>query len=126
MSAKCSGRLELQIAADGGTYLCQTREIDQGQIENMRGVDLEVDGLSINPLVTSSDPRSLIFDFPLDIRKVGKSSVGNMVKLCPFRTAGSIGRPVRVVRGIGSIFVLGNVDKLQDQWSTSADATASR
>lgn len=92
----------------------------------MRGVDLEVDRLTIDALVVTSDPGRLILDFTLDIGKVCESPARYVYELSPLRSASSCGRFVGITLGVGRILVLGHVDQLQDQRSTGADATAPR
>lgn len=66
-------------------YLRKPRQIDEGQTQDMWGVYLEVDRLSVDPLVIARYSCSLIFDFPLDVLKLCESSVGYMVEFGPFR-----------------------------------------
>lgn len=58
----------------------------------MRGINLEIDGLSVDTLVDASDSSRLVFNLALHIGKVVKLSVGDVMKFCPFRAAGSGGR----------------------------------
>lgn len=105
------------------TYLCKTWQIHQSQVQHVRRVDLEIDGLAVDALVASGDAGSLVLDFALDIAKVREAATGNMVKLCPL---------IRTSRGcvaIGSVGVLYrlvrlDIDELQDQ-RPSCDNTAS-
>lgn len=91
----------------------------------MRRVDLEVDGLSVDALVASCYPGSLILDLALDVRKIVKPSVRNVVELGPFGASRGGRRLVRIARWVGGILVLGDVDELEDQGSTGADAASS-
>jgi hypothetical protein len=50
----------------------------------MRGVDFQVNGLPIDAFVVSRYPRRFVLDFPFDVLKIGKSTVGYVMKLCPF------------------------------------------
>lgn len=86
--ARCGNRRLLEAWA---SHLCQTREIDQSQVEDVRGVDLEVDGLSVDAFVVTGDSGRLVLNLALYITKVVESSVGDMVKLCPFGATGSAG-----------------------------------
>lgn len=93
----------------------------------MGRVDFEIDGLARDALVVTSDTSGFVLDLTLDIAKVGEAAVGNMIELCPF--AGSRGRviPLRSVGGGGGFGVLvRDIDELEDQRSTSDNATASR
>ena len=92
----------------------------------MRGVDLEVNGLSVNTLIVTSDSRCLGLDLALHVAKVVEPPVGDMVKLCPLGSASSARGPIRIALGIGSAFIFGDIDELEDQGPTSADATSSR
>lgn len=88
--------------------------------------DLEVDGLAVDSLVGAGNSGCLIFDFALDVAKIGESPVRNMVELCPFVAASSIWVPVA---GMGHIFglVVGrDIDELKDEGSSSNDSTAAR
>ena len=77
----------------------------------MWGVDLEVDGLAIDALVVSRNPRSLILDLPLDVAEVVEPPVRDVVKLGPL-VRGGLGRVsvagVRVIAGI----IAGHIDEL--------------
>jgi len=50
----------------------------------MRGVNFEVDGLSVDALVVTSYPGSLILDLPLYVLEVREPTIWDMMKLCPF------------------------------------------
>lgn len=107
------------------TYLGQARQINQGQVENMRRVDLEVYGLPVDTLVVASNSSRLILNFPLDIREISEATVWDMVELGPFRTTTSRGGPVRVRNSIGSSVFLRDIDELKNQWPTRDDAASS-
>lgn len=92
----------------------------------MRRVDLEVNGLSVNALVGSCDPSRLILDFSLDIREVIEATVRDVMKFGPFRAAGSCRGGVGIADRVGSIFIIMDVDELEDEGATSYDATSSR
>lgn len=50
----------------------------------MRGVDLQVDGLTVDALVATSYPRCFVLDLTLDVRKVCESSIRDVDELSPF------------------------------------------
>lgn len=91
----------------------------------MRGVDFEIDGLSIDALVAASDSCGFIFNFPFDIGKVVEPSVGYVMKLCPFRSAGSRRRTIRVICWVRRGVIIEDVDELQNQGPASDDAASS-
>lgn len=96
----------------------------------MRRVDFQVNGLSVDTLVGTSNSRRLILDFSLDIYKIGESSIGDVVELGPFSAARSsrraVGVVVGLVVGLGAGLVVYDVDELKNQRSSSHNATASR
>jgi len=110
-------------------YLGQTRQINQRQTQDMWRVYLEIDGLTVDPLVGSCYSRRLILDFPLDILEVCELAPRDMMELCPFslrcRHASWCVRDVDFVVH-RSIFFAGYVDKLQDEGSSSDYAAAAR
>ena len=106
-------------------YLGQAREINQGQIENMRRVNFEINGLSVDSLIGAGDTRSLVLNLALDIGKVVEPSIGDMVELCPLGASRSGGRAEAVLDWLGSILIFGDIDELQDKRATGDDATAS-
>lgn len=115
----------IKSLAGGAAYLGQAGKINEGQVENMRRVDFQVDGLSVDSLVGTGDARRLIFDLALDIGKVVETSIGNVVELCPLGTSRSGGRAETVLCSVGGVLVLGNVDELQDKRATGNNTTAS-
>lgn len=117
------------IVNQGRTHLCQTRQIDQGQAKDVRGIDFEVYGLPVDTFIIARYPGRLILDFPLHFCKVGESSAGHVVKFCPFILAcdacWSMWYMNFIIFGlIGAI--TGYVDELEDKRSSSDDAAASR
>lgn len=77
----------------------------------MWGVNLEVDGLTIDALVVSCNPRGLILDLPLDVAEVVEPPVRDVVKLSPL-VRGGLGRvPVAGVRVIAGI-ITRHIDEL--------------
>jgi hypothetical protein len=109
------------------TDLCKTGQIDQSQTKNMGRVDLQIDGLTVDTLVISSDSGRLVLNLPLDLAKIVEATARDMVELSPLILASDRGRSVWHVNLIafGSVGVAGDVDELQDQRSTSDDAAAS-
>lgn len=105
-------------------YLCEAGKINECQVEHMWRVDLEVNGLSVDAFVVARHSCRLVFDLALYIRKVIEAAVRNMVKLGPFRPSGNVGRFVGVGGRVEGTLVLGYVDELQDQGSSSTNATA--
>lgn len=89
----------------------------------MRGVDLEIDRLTVDAFVATCDPRRLILNLSLDVRKISEPSAGNVMELGPLRATSNSRRSIGVVEGIRRVLVLLDVDKLKDQRSSGADAT---
>lgn len=91
----------------------------------MRRVNLEVDGLSVDSLVTASDASRLVLDLTLHIAKVCVAAADNVMKLGPLGRAG-LGR-VAIV-GIGVLYRLFGLDvnELEDERSARDDAAATR
>lgn len=92
----------------------------------MGRVDLEVDGLAVDSLVGTGDSRRLVLNLPLDVGKVCEATARDVMELCPLRSPGRSRGPEAVLHGIWEVFILGDVDELEDKGSTGADATASR
>lgn len=105
-------------------YLCEAGKINKCQVEHMWGVDFEVDGLSVDSLVVARHSCCFVLDFALYIRKVIEAAVRDMVELGPFGSSGKVGGPVGVGGRVEGTLVLGYVDELQDQGSSSTNATA--
>lgn len=92
----------------------------------MGGVDLEVDGLAVNALVGTGNTGRLVLNLALNIGKVCKASVGNVVEFGPFGAAGGRGRAVGQRRRVGHSIVIGDVDELEDEGTTGDNAGATR
>lgn len=75
-------------------YLCQTGKVDQRQIQDMGRVDFEIDRLTRDALVVTSDAGRLVFDFALDIAKIGEAAIGDMIELCPLSWSRDIRVPI--------------------------------
>lgn len=56
----------------------------------MGGIDLEVDGLSVDALVRAGHTRGLVLDLTLDIREVCELPAGDVMELCPFGASRSM------------------------------------
>ena len=110
-------------------YFSQAGQIYQGQAEDVRRVDLEVDGLSVDAFVVASNSRRLILDLALHLLEVVESSTGYVIELAPFVLSGYRCGSMRHVDFIVARFVFavgGYVDELQDERSSSDNAGASR
>jgi hypothetical protein len=97
-------------------HLGQTWQIDQSQAQDVRGVDFEVDGLSVDALVRACDPVGLVFNLPLDFLEIVESTARNVVELSPFILTSDRLGGVRDVDCVVFGFVGargGNVDELQ-------------
>jgi hypothetical protein len=95
----------------------------------VRGVDLEVDGLSVDALVRACDPVGLILNLPLDFLEIVESAARDVVELSPLVLTGDGLGGVRDVDCIVFGFVGargGNVDELQDERSPCYDAATAR
>jgi hypothetical protein len=104
-------------------YLCQTRQIDQRQVEDVGRVDLEVDGLAVDAFVAAGYTRRLILDFSLDVAEVCEPPVGNVMELCPLVSA-SCSRALVCRRNMVFVVRGRDVYELEDQWSSGNDASA--
>lgn len=93
----------------------------------MRGVYLEVYGLARDALVVAGNSSGLVLDLALDVAKVGKAPVGDMVELGPFAGPCDIWVPLRGMRsilgGVGRL-VIRDVDELEDQGTACDDAAS--
>lgn len=78
-------------------HFCQTRQVDQGQIEYVWAVDLEVNWKLGDALVLSCHPVRLILDLLSDFSKVRESlvQVQKFSVLCPGRKRGGVALPRR-------------------------------
>jgi hypothetical protein len=85
-------------------------------------VDFEVYRLPVDALVIARYPRRLVLDFPLDILEFRESSIGYVVKLGPFWLCSYRGRCV----SLWGIVIGWDIDELENEWSSSNDATATR
>ena len=85
----------------------------------MRRVDFEVYWLPVDALVVASYSRRLVLDFPLDILKLRKSSIRDVVELGPFWLCGHSGRCV----GFWRVVIGWDIDELENEWSPSHDPT---
>lgn len=86
----------------------------------MRGVDFEVYWRPTDSLIVTSYPGRFVLDFPLDVLKFGKSSVWDMMELCPFPL-------LWWWATIWAIFLLGwDIYELEDKRSSGDDTTSTR
>jgi hypothetical protein len=107
-------------------YLGQTWKINKRQVQDIRRVDLEVDGLPVDALVASCYSGCFILDLALDVAEIGEAAVRDVVELGPFRST-SLGRRSVWVSRLGSALIfIRDVDKLEDKRSPCDDAAASR
>lgn len=106
----------------------KTWQIDEGQTENIWRVDLEVDGLSVDALVATSDAICLLLDFALDLGKVIPFPARNVIKLSPLFLSSDACWSVRYVYFVilWSVARAGDIDQLEDQWSSGDDSASSR
>jgi hypothetical protein len=111
---------------DAITNLCQTRQINQRQAENVRGVDLQADRLSADALVVSCYPRRLVLDFAPNLFEVVELPAGNMEELCEFLLPRYARWCVWHVDFIVVVFFAfaRDVDELQNERSACDDAAA--
>jgi hypothetical protein len=105
------------------TNLCQTRQIDQRQAEDVWREDLQADRLPADALVVSRYPRRLVLDLAFDLLEVEELAAGNVEELL---LAGYACRCVWNVDLITVVFVAfaREVDELQNERSTCDDAAA--
>lgn len=111
------------------THLCQSRQINQGQAQDVWRVDLEVDGLSVDALVVSCYPGCLGLDLASNLGEVVESPSRMVEKLAPFLLACNAGGCVWDMNLVifRLVFALARqVDELQDQRSPRDDAASSR
>ena len=113
----------LQEAGEFRPYLCETRQINQGEVKDVGRVDLEVDGLTVDALVATGYSRRLVLDLPLDVAEISEPPVGNVMKLGPLIPRSCSGIPVSRVECVLGL-ALRYVDQLQNQGSPGDDATA--
>lgn len=84
-----SANEEIIIVKDEADFR-QTREIDEGEIQDMGRKNFKVDGLSIDSFICASNSCRVVFNFSFHISEIPISSVRSMVELCP------LGMPHRV------------------------------
>lgn len=112
-----------------GTNLGQTWQIDQCQAQNVRRVDLEIDGLSIDAFVASSNARSLCLNFSPHVVEIIPFPSGNMVELCPFLLSCNASWSMWNMNFVVSrsvVSVAWYVDELENQGASGNNATSSR
>ena len=87
----------------------------------MRGVNLEVDRLPVDPLVVSSNPSRLILDFPLDILELCEPSIWQVMELCPLWLCCNCSCSMWFL-----LIIARDIDELQNKSSSRYDAAATR
>ena len=95
----------------------------------MRGVDLQVDRLSVDAFVRAGNSAGFVLNFSLYLSKVVPPTARYMVELRPLFLTSNARRGVRYVDFIMVWLVIaptGDIDELQDQRSSSDNATSSR
>jgi hypothetical protein len=90
-------------------------------------VNLQVDGLPVDALVASRYPRGLVLNLASDLAEVEELPSGDVEKLGPLLLAGNARRRMWDVDLIvvGFVAFAGEVDKLEDERSTSYNAGTS-
>jgi hypothetical protein len=108
------------------TNLCQAGQVNERQAEDVRGVDLQVDGLPVDALVVSCYSRRLVLDLALDVGEVVEPLAGDVEELAPFLLAGYTGWCVGHVDLVVVVFVAfaREVDELEDERPAGDDAAA--
>lgn len=93
----------------------------------MGRVDLQIDGLTVDTLVVSSNSGRLVLNLSLDLTEIVEATARDVVELSPFILASDRGWSVWHVDLIafGSVGIAGDIDELQDERSTSDDAASS-
>lgn len=88
----------------------------------MRRIDFEIYRLPIDALIIACYSRRLVFNFPLDVLEFRKPSIRYVVELGPFWLCSYRSRCV----SFWGIIFGGDVDELENERSSSNDATATR
>lgn len=88
----------------------------------MRRENLQVDRLAVDALVVAGNSRGLVLDLTLHVAKINELPVGNMVELGPLVPKSLVRVLVADMHGILGL-LLGDVDQLQDKWSSRHNAT---
>jgi hypothetical protein len=99
--AKLVSFLPIQQATNWSkqTYLDQSRKIDQGEVEYIRAVYLQVDRLPGHVLVLARDTEHLLFDLAPDL--------------------GEVDKPFFEVEELAPLAATRRVDQLEDKWAAS-------
>jgi hypothetical protein len=85
-------------------------------------IDFEIYRLPIDALIIACYSGRLVFNFPLDVLEFRKPSIRYVMELGPFWLCSYRGRCV----SFWGIIVGGDVDELENERSSSNDATATR
>jgi hypothetical protein len=110
------------------TNLRQPRQINKRQAEDVRRVDFEVDGLSVDALVVSCNSRRLGFNLALDLAKVVEFAPRDVEELAPFLLAGYTRWgmwDVDLVVLVGIFAFAGKIDELENKRPSCYDAATS-
>lgn len=89
-------RRGLDRSDEEATHLCETRQVDQSQIQHIWRVYLEIDGLAVDALVGTGDSGGFVLDLALDVDEVVEPAIRNVVELGPLGPPGRAGGPVGV------------------------------
>lgn len=92
----------------------------------MRGVNFKVDGLSIDTLVVAGDSGRFVLDLALDVGEVVELSARDMMELRPLGPPGGMGRSEGIVYRLWGALVIGDVDELENQGSSSNNTASPR
>ena len=88
-----------------------------------------MDGLTVDSFIIASNARGLVFDLSLDIGKVLELAAGNVIELSPFAlacdTGWCMGNVSFVMFGL-VVALAGDVDELENKWSSCDYAASSR
>lgn len=106
---------ELLVRRDG-THLCQTREIYQGQVENVRAVYPQRNRELANAFVLACHPERLLLNFLPNFVEICEPLV-DMQELAPFGVRRGVWRRFRGCRGM---------NELEHQWPARYDSLTSR
>jgi len=120
--------LVYSVPMQDSTRLRQSWQINKRETEDMRRVNLEIDGLPIDALVVSSYSCSLILNLPLDVLKVCEPPSHQVVELGPFLLPCYACRRMRYVHFITLWSVLAltwHIDELKNEGSPCYNAAAS-
>lgn len=109
-------------------YLCETWEVNKSQAQHMWRVYLQIDGLSVDTLVVPGNPRRLILDLTFHILEVRELAPWDVMEFPPFALCLDAGGCMGYMdfASFRCVIVARDVDKLQNEGSSSNYAAASR